>query len=129
MPWVELFAAFVVCHLAGDYLFQTDWQAQNKRGGLGGDASKRRALVTHVIVYTLCFVPALAFLWDDLGAATLLVGAGIFVPHLLQDDGRVISYWCLRVKGPGALTPAVMGPVDQAFHFVTLIALALAAGS
>ena len=27
MPWVEVFAAFVVCHLVGDYLLQTDWQA------------------------------------------------------------------------------------------------------
>jgi hypothetical protein len=27
MPWVEIFAVFVVSHLVGDYLIQTDWQA------------------------------------------------------------------------------------------------------
>ena len=61
MPWVEVFAVFVVSHLAGDYLLQTDWQAENKRGGLGGDPVARRALLSHVTTYTLAFVPA--FIW------------------------------------------------------------------
>ena len=29
MPWVEVFAVFIVAHLAGDFLLQTDWQAPN----------------------------------------------------------------------------------------------------
>jgi hypothetical protein len=37
VPWVEAFSVFVVCHLAGDYLFQTDWEAAHKMGGLGPD--------------------------------------------------------------------------------------------
>ena len=44
MPWVEVFAVFTVCHLTGDYLLQTDWQARNKRGGLGSNPVARRAL-------------------------------------------------------------------------------------
>ena len=27
MPWVEVFAVFIVAHLAGDFLLQTDWRA------------------------------------------------------------------------------------------------------
>ena len=39
MSWVNAFAGFLVCHMVGDYLFQTDWQARHKRGGLTGDAA------------------------------------------------------------------------------------------
>jgi len=52
-----VFVVFAVCHLVGDYAVQTDWQALNKRGGLGSPGDKRRALVTHVSTYTLTFVP------------------------------------------------------------------------
>ena len=31
MAWVEVFAVFLVSHLTGDYLLQTDWQARHKR--------------------------------------------------------------------------------------------------
>ena len=36
MNWVSVLAVFLVAHMVGDYLFQTDWQARNKRGGLSG---------------------------------------------------------------------------------------------
>ena len=51
-------ALFIVSHLVGDYLFQTDWQARNKTFGLGSDPVARRALFSHVLIYTLAFVPA-----------------------------------------------------------------------
>ena len=62
MSWVEIFGVFVVSHLVGDYLMQTDWQARHKRGGLTGDRVRARALFAHVTTYTLAFVPALAWL-------------------------------------------------------------------
>ena len=37
MSWVAVFAGFLVAHMVGDYLLQTDWQARHKRGGLGRD--------------------------------------------------------------------------------------------
>ena len=37
VSWVAVFDVFVVCHLVGDFLLQTDWQANHKYGGLGGD--------------------------------------------------------------------------------------------
>ena len=62
MSWVEVFVVLVVCHLAGDFLLQTDWQASNKYGGLGGDPVRRRALFTHIVTYTLAFLPALVWI-------------------------------------------------------------------
>ena len=54
MSWVSVFAGFLVAHMVGDYLLQTDWQARHKRGGLT-DPAARRPLVTHVTTYTLAF--------------------------------------------------------------------------
>lgn len=129
MAWVELFILFMVSHLVGDYLFQTDWQALNKRGGLGADPTRRRALLSHVTTYTLAFVPALIALGDDIGAAVVAVALGIFVPHLVQDDARLLLAYTRRIKGnefePGH--PVFLG-VDQSFHMVALLLLALAAG-
>ena len=130
MSWVEIFAAFVVSHLVGDYLLQTDWQARHKRGGLQGDPVRLRALLAHVTTYTIAFVPALVWLSDELGAGVLWVAALIFVPHLLQDDGRLLSWFVYRIKGCDDETaPVVFKPVDQTFHVVALFALAVAAGA
>ena len=127
MPWVEIFAVFLVSHAAGDYLLQTDWQATNKRGGLGGDPVARRALFSHVATYTLAFVPAGIWLADDMSPLGLLaLAAGVFIPHLVQDDGRLLTRYITVVKGPGAAsTPAVFVSVDQSFHLLVLFATAL----
>lgn len=130
MPWVEVFAAFFVCHLVGDYLVQTDWQAAHKAGGLGGDALARRALVSHIVGYTLAFGPALVWLADDIGASVAAVAAGVSLPHLVQDDGRLLDLYLRRVKHCDPVrVPAVRAAADQAFHMLALFALAVIAGT
>ena len=129
MTWVEAFAVFVVCHAVGDFLLQTDWQAKHKRAGLGGDREHRRALVSHTISYTLAFAPALAWLAGDLGAGgTAALAAGIFLPHLVQDDGRLLSGDVRVVKHTEPEPGMLMLAVDQSFHLVVLFGLAVAAG-
>jgi hypothetical protein len=124
---VEIFAVLVVSHLAGDYLLQTDWQATNKRGGLSTDSLAQRALVSHVVSYTAAYVPAAIWLGDDLrpgGVVAFL--AAVFVPHLVQDDGRLVALYVRNVKGPGAASnEAVVKTVDQSLHLITLFATAL----
>jgi Protein of unknown function (DUF3307) len=129
MPWVEVFAAFVVCHLVGDYLLQTDWQALNKRGGLGPDPVARRALFSHIATYTLAFVPALIWLADDIGAWAIATGALIAVPHWIQDDGRLLGAYVIRVKHTDPRKNlSVTAAADQSFHFVALFLTALWVG-
>lgn len=129
MSWVEVFAVLLVCHLAGDYLLQTDWQAANKAGGLGRDPIRRRALCSHVATYGLAFVPALVWLAGDLDAWTVAAAAAIVVPHLVQDDGRALSLYISRMKrslsSPGDF---VYIAVDQTFHVIALFALAVIVG-
>jgi Protein of unknown function (DUF3307) len=126
--WEEVFAVFVVCHLAGDFVLQTDWQATHKRGGLTGDRTARRALFSHVATYTLVFLPAVVWIAAHKSALALALLAVIFVPHLVQDDARVLMAWNRTVKRtrvpPG--DPVYLA-VDQAFHVLFLFGTALLA--
>jgi Protein of unknown function (DUF3307) len=128
VPWTEIFAVFIVSHLVGDFLLQTDWQAQNKHGGLGRDPVRRRALLSHIASYTFAFVPGFVWLATDIGAWVIAVAAGVALPHLIQDDGRLLAAYSRAVKRTVApQTDFLTIAVDQSFHIVTLFALALAA--
>jgi hypothetical protein len=129
VAWVEVFAVLVVSHAVGDFLLQTDWQATHKREGLGGDPVRRRALVSHTFSYTLAFAPGLAWLAGDLGTGgTAALAVGIFLPHLVQDDGRLLSSYVRVVKRTEPAPGMLMLAVDQSFHLLVLFGLALAAG-
>jgi hypothetical protein len=131
VTWSALFGAFVLSHLVGDFLVQTDWQAMNKQGGLGRDTAARRALATHVLTYTLAFVPALVWTATEV---TALAGVGlallIAIPHAAVDDGRFVSGWVRRVKGVQGTPPNVVRlGVDQSLHVLALGAVALVGSS
>jgi hypothetical protein len=129
VPWVQVFAVFGISHLVGDFLLQTEWQARHKHGGLR-DPRARSALVTHVLTYTLAFVPALVWLADSLGAGVLWLAALIAGPHFVQDDGSLIAGFMTRVKRSDPQEhPGLTVTVDQTFHVVTLFLTALVAGS
>ena len=130
MSWVSVLAAFLVAHMVGDYLFQTDWQARNKRGGLGTDPVARRALVSHVTTYTLAFLPALIWIGAELEPVWAIVaGVLVFLPHLLIDDGRVVRLYLVRVKRADGLNLGLAASVDQSFHVLSLFLVALLVGS
>jgi hypothetical protein len=127
--WEEVFAVFVVCHLTGDFLLQTDWQAVNKRGGLfGRNGESRRALFSHCVVYTLVYVPALFWVCAHRSAVAFALLPVIFIPHLVQDDGRALIAWNRIVKSSSAEPgDTLYMAIDQAFHVVALFGTALLA--
>ena len=130
MPWVEVFAVFFVSHQVGDYLLQTDWQAMHKRGGLSSPGMRRRALLSHIATYTLAFVPSLIWLFDSLKWGVIGVAALIAIPHLIQDDGRLLTEYARVVKKADLnANPSLGAVLDQAFHFVALFLVALLAGN
>lgn len=132
MEWAEVFLVFVVAHLVGDYLLQTDWQALNKRGGLArGATTSRRALFAHVSTYTLAYGFALVWIGDQTSAlAALGTAALVFVPHLIQDDGRLLFWYMHQVKQhTGEANPSLFTAVDQSFHMLTLFGTALLVGT
>jgi hypothetical protein len=124
--WVDVFAVLVVCHLVGDFLFQTDWQARHKERGLSGDPVHQRALVTHIVTYMVAFVPALVWIGIETSASrAVAIGAVIAVPHLIQDDRRLLDAYMARVKGLAETSSGLRVAVDQAFHVLFLFGTAL----
>ena len=106
MLWVEVFAVFVVSHMVGDFLLQTNWQATHKIGGLGPNRESRRALISHTLTYTAAFIPALVWIGIEIGAGWAVgVGALVAIPHLLQDDGRALDAYMREVKHVGDNPP------------------------
>ena len=129
MPWVEVFAVFVVSHVVGDYMLQTEWQARNKHGGLTGTRTMRCALVSHVTTYTLAFVPAMIWLWPSRGPAVFGFAALIFVPHLIQDDGSLLALYARAIKKADIeQNPSLGIALDQSFNLLALFLTALLAG-
>jgi hypothetical protein len=131
VPWPAVFIVFFVSHLVGDFGIQTEWQALHKHGGLGPDPESRRALASHIAMYTFAYVPALVWLGGEIGAgAAIGTAALIAFPHLVQDDGRLIWGWVRRVKGTDPIANAnVTVMVDQTFHLVALLLTALLVGT
>ncbi|HWO47236.1 MAG TPA: DUF3307 domain-containing protein [Solirubrobacterales bacterium] len=126
MSWVEVFAVLVVSHLVGDFLFQTDWQAGNKENGLGSDPTHRRALGLHILTYMVAFVPALVWIGLETDALwAIAIGAVIAIPHLVQDDRRLLDAYMANVKGVTEKASGLRIAVDQAFHVVFLFGTAL----
>lgn len=116
----------LVCHGVGDFVLQTDWQARMKHGGLGRDRERRRALAFHMSTYLRAFAPALVWLESEIGLAVVAVAAGIVVPHVVQDDNRLLAAHARRVKGLDLdASPPVAVWLDQSFHVVALFALVL----
>lgn len=130
MSWVSVFAAFLVAHMVGDYLFQTDWQARNKRSGLSGSGESRRALLSHVTSYTIAFVPAFVWIGTELDAGWAVVAAVlVFLPHLVIDDGRIVRLYLSRVKRADGFDVGLAASVDQSFHVLSLFLVAILLGA
>lgn len=129
LSWPPLFATFLVCHLGGDLLLQTEWQALTKVRGLN-DPEGRRALLAHAATYTLVYVPALAWIASGRTAGRAVGTAALIgLPHILVDDGRFVRSWLRQVKHSPEPAPSLRLMVDQSFHVVCLFGAAMLAAS
>src|SRR5215469_5142376 len=97
--WTSRFADLLAAHAMADFVLQTGWQARYKCGGLGSDTRARRALGSHVGVYTLTCAGVLAGVARSRGPATAtLCAAAIAIPHAVIDDKRLMAIWMRKVK-------------------------------
>jgi hypothetical protein len=128
MTWTEVYLVLLVSHIAGDFILQTEWQALNKRGGLGRDRESRRALRNHALTYTSAYLPALVWIAAQRGdALPVLLVLMITLPHAVVDDGKLLRGWMSTVKHSLDPAPSLMIMVDQSFHVVMLLPVALLA--
>ena len=130
MAWPEVYLALLISHLAGDFLLQTEWQAVNKRGGLRRDPMQRRALLLHGLTYTrrLRSRPDLARERDRRARRRRVRARDHAAAHVI-DDGRVLFAWMSRVKHNDEPERWLVAAVDQTFHLVCLLPVALVAAT
>lgn len=105
----------IIGHLVGDYLFQTDWMAgQKKAPGAEGFA----ACLVHCVIWTTCVV-----LFAGWGAGAFWF---LFACHFAQDRTQLVRWWMtLRWKNQTGFTQAPLSPwslivVDNVWHVVQL---------
>jgi hypothetical protein len=128
MTWAGVFVVLLLSHIAGDFLLQTEWQALNKAGGLGRSREARRALRNHAITYLAAFVPAFVWIATERGdALPVLLAVLIVLPHAVVDDGRLLRRWMHEVKHCPDPAPGLVIMVDQSWHLVMLLPVALLA--
>jgi hypothetical protein len=128
MTWAAVYVVLLVSHIAGDFLFQTEWQALNTRRGLGRSAEARRALRNHALTYTVAYVPGLVWIATERGdALPILLALLVTLPHMIVDDGRLLRSWMHAVKHSPDPAPGLLIMVDQSWHLVLLLPVALLA--
>lgn len=96
----------IAAHMAGDYLFQTNWMATNK-------LTDWSARARHVTVYALCFIPVAIVYAPNLSTYVAFLVL-LWITHFLIDSKR----W--RTSNPWPAMPILH---DQALHAVQLAIL------
>lgn len=120
---MSLFDLFLICHLTGDWMFQTSEQAANKAKG----NFINWAILNHSLVYTLTFVPV--FLIFGISFYWLAI---IFVSHVILDKRSITRWWVRKIK---TMDPNLKGcffsfdamtiVIDQVIHILILAVIAL----
>lgn len=106
----------VAAHVMGDWILQTEWQSANKAKGKFLNA----ALMSHCLVYALCFVPVFLLLGISAWWLTL-----IFWSHAVLDRRRFVVWWLRKVKRISQETidqaPWLRALTDQMMHVLVLV--------
>ncbi len=115
MIGIYLFASGLIAHLIGDYLIQTEEEANQK-------AIRHFfnwPLLRHVLKYTLCL--AIPMVWWSVSPIWIL---WIFATHYVLDRRAFVLWWRIHVM---ASDPAKLKEtfwltimVDQIFHILAL---------
>ena len=84
---------WVLAHLIGDYLIQSDWMAVGKK-------KSSWVCLVHVVTYMLTFLLCGLSWWQFLAIA---------VQHFIQDRTGFIP-WLMKVKGSGRFATPPLAP-------------------
>jgi len=101
----------IVGHLAGDFLLQSDWMANNKK-------QNSLACAVHCLLWTAS-VCAFSGCWKPLVVALL------FATHFVQDRTQFIPFWMMRVVRQSQFASPPSAPwsfivVDNVWHVVAI---------
>lgn len=109
---MNFFEFLLIGHLAGDFLFQTNWMAREKANNL-------IALFVHSAVYTV-FIGLASFLAGRLSWPVLLI---VLFSHMLLDNRIFVRFWVKNIN-KSSDTEWLKVAVDQSWHLFVLAAAA-----
>jgi hypothetical protein len=76
----------------------------------------------------MAYIPSLIWLWSSLHGWVFGIAAVIAVPHLIQDDGRLLARYSMTVKKADITRNlSLSAALDQSFHLIALFLTALLA--
>jgi hypothetical protein len=115
---MTLFESLVIGHLLGDWLLQTEWQAQNK-------ATRWGAMLVHVAIYHAVILVILVARYGAGAMPVYLAVGGLAISHAFLDRKWPVAWLmrALRISVDRAPDRALTLIVDQSLHLL-LIALA-----
>jgi len=89
---MELFVLLLFGHLFGDYLFQNDWMALNKK-------EKWLPCLVHCWIYTCWVYIFITDLIPQNIITVIIILVGIFLSHLVLDRTNLIEIWFRFAQG------------------------------
>jgi len=107
---IDIFAFMLIGHLAGDFLLQTSWMADNK-------VDSWAPLFIHSLIYTAS-VAIFAFFVEGLSLTALAV---IFIGHIIIDKRSFVDFWAKHVNNLSG-SSWIKIVQDQSWHIIILAA-------
>jgi len=103
-----LFLAFLG-HLVGDYIFQTDWMAENKK-------KQTLPCLIHSAIWAVCVALFAGWGWPAF--------LGLLAIHFLQDRTQMVRNW-MNLIGQGHFATGPYAPwsmviIDNTFHLLQI---------
>ncbi|SRR5690606_2527777 len=115
MAYMTIFSWLLIGHFVGDWMFQNDWMARDKRGRWWSSQC-----VIHCIVYTVIM---LVFAWFGSGQSASATQLGILfsvtiITHWLIDGFNLAEIWGRVVNQTQSDFVRIV--VDQTMHIFVL---------
>ena len=118
---MTIFEALILSHLLGDWLLQTEWQAQNK-------GHNWIALIIHVAIYHIIVLGTLIFGFKLDIILSVIVVVVLAVIHGILDRRNFVIWLMrtLRITVERKPEPWLLLAVDQSLHILLLGSAAMA---
>ena len=120
MAGLTLFEGLLIAHVLGDWIFQTEWQAENK-------ARQWLPLLVHVLIYHAIVLAVLLFGFGLRSVSVLVAVVVLAVIHVILDR-RSFTIWLmrsLRITVNREPERWLLLAVDQSLHLITLAGAAV----
>lgn len=117
---MTIFEGLILAHVLGDWLLQTEWQAENKQ-------QNWRALLVHLVIYHAVVAAVLIWGFGFRGMPVVWTVAVLLITHALLDRRATLLWIMKTLRLTVARSPErwMRIAIDQALHVVLIGAVAV----